>query len=135
MHCLNKSKYIAKTHFVLAWNPTHMTCTWLDSIVFLLLPENDYLIHQKKYLSIYLSIYSTKWWKQKTSTIKLLLETLFLIITMNTGFTTDGICMNTMCAVSLVNHLRAVADAFSSFKDSSALLSNWEANFTKVKSF
>ena len=27
------------------------------------------------------------------------------------GFTTDGICMNTVCAVSLASHLRAVADA------------------------
>ena len=31
---------------------------------------------------------------------------------MCTGFTTGGICMNTMSAVSLPNHLRAVADAF-----------------------
>ena len=30
---------------------------------------------------------------------------------MCTGFTTDGICMNTMCVVSLANYLRAVADA------------------------
>ena len=28
---------------------------------------------------------------------------------MCTNFTTDGLCMNTMCAVSLANHLRAVA--------------------------
>ena len=34
------------------------------------------------------------------------------LIKMCTSFTTDGICMNTMCAVSLVNHLRVVADAF-----------------------
>ena len=31
---------------------------------------------------------------------------------MCTGFTTDVIWMNTMCAVLLANHLRAVADAF-----------------------
>ena len=30
---------------------------------------------------------------------------------MCTGFTADGICMSRMCAVSLVNHLIAVADA------------------------
>ena len=30
---------------------------------------------------------------------------------MCTGFTTVGICMNTMCGGPLVNHLRAVADA------------------------
>ena len=42
---------------------------------------------------------------------KHLLETLFLGIKMCTDFTKDGIYMNTMCAVSLANHLRAVADA------------------------
>ena len=47
--------------------------------------------------------------------IKQLLETLFLAIKMCTGFTTDGICMNIMCAVSLANHLRAVADEFHPF--------------------
>ena len=31
---------------------------------------------------------------------------------MCTDFPTDVIWINTMCAVSLVNHLRAVADAF-----------------------
>ena len=40
LYCLNKSKYIAQTHIAFFWNLTHMTCTWLDSIVFLLLPEN-----------------------------------------------------------------------------------------------
>ena len=35
---------------------------------------------------------------------------------MCTGFTTDDICMNTMRAVSLVNNLRAVADAFRPLK-------------------
>ena len=35
-----------------------------------------------------------------------------LAINMCTGFSTDVIWMNTMCAVSLVNHLRAVVDAF-----------------------
>ena len=44
--------------------------------------------------------------------IKQLLETLFLTIKMCIGFTIDGICMNTMCAVSLTSHLRAVADVF-----------------------
>ena len=53
----------------------------------------------------------TKRWKQ-SSAIKQLLETLFLAIKMCTGFTTDGMCMNTMCAVSLANHFRTVADAF-----------------------
>ena len=43
---------------------------------------------------------------------KQLLETLFLAIKIYTDFTTDVIWMNTMCAVSLLNHLRAVADAF-----------------------
>ena len=43
--------------------------------------------------------------------MKQLLEVLFLTIKMCTGFATEGICMNTMCAVSLTNHLRAVADA------------------------
>ena len=43
---------------------------------------------------------------------------------MCTGFTTDGIYMNAMCAVSLESRLRAVADAFPPFKDSSALLNN-----------
>ena len=40
----------------------------------------------------------TKRWKQR-SAIKQLLETLFLAIKMRTSFTTDGICMNTMCTV------------------------------------
>ena len=53
----------------------------------------------------------TKRWKQ-SSAIKLLLETLFLAIKMCTDFPTDVIWINTMCAVSLGNHLRAVADAF-----------------------
>ena len=53
----------------------------------------------------------SKRWKQ-SSAIKQLLETLFLAIKMCTGFIADGICMNTMCAMSLANHLRAVADAF-----------------------
>ena len=34
---------------------------------------------------------------------------------MCTGSTADVICVNTMCAVSLTNHLRAVADAFEGF--------------------
>ena len=33
-------------------------------------------------------------------------------IIMCTGFITDGICMNTIWAVLLANHLGAVADAF-----------------------
>ena len=56
-----------------------------------------------------------KRWNQ-SSAINQLLETLFLAIKMCTGFTADGICMNTMCAVSLANHLRAVADAFRPFR-------------------
>ena len=32
--------------------------------------------------------------------------------------------MNTMCAVTLANHLRAVADAFCPFEYSSMLLNN-----------
>ena len=42
----------------------------------------------------------------------LILETPFFAIKMCTGFTTDGICINTMRAVSLANHVRAVANAF-----------------------
>ena len=53
---------------------------------------------------------STKRWKP-SSAIKQLLETHFLAIKMCTGFTTDGTCLNTMCAVSLVKNLRAVASA------------------------
>ena len=53
----------------------------------------------------------TKRWKQNLG-IKHLLETLFLAIKMCTDFATDVIWINTMCAVSLANHLRAVADAF-----------------------
>ena len=37
--------------------------------------------------------------RKQSSAIKQLLEPLFLAIKMYTGFTTDGICMNTMCAV------------------------------------
>ena len=51
-----------------------------------------------------------------SSDIKQLLGTLFLAIKMCTGYTTDGIYINTMCAVSLANHLRAVADAFHPLK-------------------
>ena len=52
-------------------------------------------------VKIYTGKYSkcTKQWKQST-VIKQLLETLCLAIKMCTGFTADGICMNTMCAVS-----------------------------------
>ena len=53
----------------------------------------------------------TKRWKQ-SSVIKQLLETLFLAIKMRTDFPRDVIWINTMCAVSLANYLRAVADAF-----------------------
>ena len=74
------------------------------------------------YLYIYIYMYvciGTQWkcikrWKQ-SSAIKQLLETLFFAIKMwtgCTGFTTDDTCMNTICAVSPANHLRAVADAF-----------------------
>ena len=51
-----------------------------------------------------------KRWKQ-SSAIKQLLETVPRHRKTCTGFTTCGICMNTMCGVSLTNHLRAVADA------------------------
>ena len=34
---------------------------------------------------------------------------------MCTGFTTDGIYMNTISAVTLKNHLRAVADTLCAF--------------------
>ena len=50
-------------------------------------------------------------WRQ-SSTIKQLLETLFLAIKMCTDIPTDVIWINAMCGVSLANHLRAVADAF-----------------------
>ena len=50
--------------------------------------------------------------RKQSSAIKQLLEPLFLAIKMYTGFTTDGICMNTMCAVAIANHLRAVACTF-----------------------
>ena len=54
-------------------------------------------------------------WKQ-SSAIKQLLEALFLAIKMCTDFTTNGICLSTMCAASLVNDLRAAADAFRPLK-------------------
>ena len=57
------------------------------------------------------TIKCTRRWKQ-SSAIKQLLETLFLAIKMRTDFPTDVIWINTMCTVSLANHLRAVADAF-----------------------
>ena len=44
---------------------------------------------------------------EQSSAIKQLLETLFLAIEMCTDFPTDVIWINTMCAVSLANHLRA----------------------------
>ena len=46
------------------------------------------------------------------SAIKQLLETLILAMKMCIDFPTDVIWLNTMCAVSLANHPRAVADAF-----------------------
>ena len=52
----------------------------------------------------------TERWK-KSSAFKQLSETLLSAIKMCTGFTADGICLSRMCAVSLVNHLIAVADA------------------------
>ena len=57
-------------------------------------------------------MYETMETEQQSSAIKQLLETLFLAIKMCTGFPTDLIWINTVCAVSLANHLRAVADAF-----------------------
>ena len=56
----------------------------------------------------------TKRWKQ-SSVIKLLLKTLFLTIKIYTDFTTDVIQINTVCAVSLANHLRTVADALEHY--------------------
>ena len=58
---------------------------------------------------------------------------------MRSGFTTDSICMNTMykhnmCSVTS-KPSQSSSRRISSFKDSSALLNNWEMNFTKVKSF
>ena len=50
--------------------------------------------------------------RKQSSAIKQPLETLFLAIMMYTGFTSDVIFMNTICAVSLANHPRAVADVF-----------------------
>ena len=50
----------------------------------------------------------TKQWKQG-SAIKQLLETLFLDKKIWTCFTIDGVCMNTICALPLANHLRDVA--------------------------
>ena len=77
------------------------------------------LVYTQPVLLVYIYIYiyigtqskCTKRWKQ-SSAIKQLLDTLFLAIKMCTDFPTDVIWMNTMCAVSLANHLRAVADAF-----------------------
>ena len=46
------------------------------------------------------------------SAIKQLLETLFFVRKICLAFTSDVIWMNTMCAVSLVNHLRALVDVF-----------------------
>ena len=45
--------------------------------------------------------------------IKQLSEILFLVIKIFTGFNTDD---DTICAVSLANHLRAVADTFCPFR-------------------
>ena len=65
------------------------------------------------YLKIYIGTQSkcTKLWKQSLA-IKQFLKTLFLAIKMCTDFPADVIWMNAMCAVSLANHLRAVADRF-----------------------
>ena len=38
------------------------------------------------------------------------------------GFITDGIYKNTMCAVSLGNHLRAVAEAFRPLEENLTLI-------------
>ena len=72
-------------------------------------------MHIYIYIYIYIGtqLKCTKRWKQRAEPlIKQLLQTLFLAKKMWTGFTTDGTCMNTMCAVSLAIHPRAVADAF-----------------------
>ena len=68
------------------------------------------------YIYIYIYVYRntikcTKRWKQSSAT-KRLLETLFFAKKMCTDFPADVIWINTMRAVSLANHLRAVADAF-----------------------
>ena len=65
------------------------------------------------YYIIYIRIQSrcTKGWKQ-SSAFEQLLETWFLTIEMCTDFPADVIWMNTMCAVSLANYLRAVANTF-----------------------
>ena len=52
----------------------------------------------------------------KTMETELSYQTLFLAIKMCTDFTTDVIWINTMCAVSLANHLRAVADTFRTLR-------------------
>ena len=57
------------------------------------------------------TIKCTERWKQ-ISAIKQILETLFLAIKMCTDFPTDVIWISAMCALSLANHLRSVADAF-----------------------
>ena len=53
-----------------------------------------------------------KMMETESSAIKQLLKTLFLVIKMYTDFPTDVIWMNTMCIMSLANHLRALTDAF-----------------------
>ena len=71
-----------------------------------------------KYIYIYIYIGTQKHNNETMKTasaIKQLLETLFLAIKMCAGFTADGLSMNTMCAVSLANHLKALADAFRPF--------------------
>ena len=72
--------------------------------------------------------------KAQLSITKQLLETMFLAKKMCTDFPTDVIWMNTMSAVSLANHIRAVADAFCPLKtnrrNASATALGWFASDT-----
>ena len=76
--------------------------------------ENSMVSPQMVYVQVRRETWDVKW--KQIWAIKELLEILFLARKMCAGFTTDGICMNTMCAVSLANHLRAVADVFRPLK-------------------
>ena len=73
------------------------------------------------YIYIYTYIYigrqskCGKQWKQN-SAIKQVLETLLLAIRMCTDFPTDVLWMNTMCTVTLANHLRAEIDTFCTLR-------------------
>ena len=72
--------------------------------------------------------------RAQLSIIKQLLEAMFLAMKMCTDFPTDVIWMNTMSALSLANHIRAVADAFCPLKtnrrSASATALGWFASDT-----